>query len=47
MQHFLNNAHFTSGFTAEKPKPNSLVYLYDAEEENANWYSYDEITKNR
>ncbi|MDN3595723.1 M20/M25/M40 family metallo-hydrolase [Zunongwangia endophytica] len=36
-------AHFTSGFTAEKPKPNSLVYLYDAEEENANWYSYDEM----
>ena len=36
-------AHFTSEFTAERPKPNSLVYLYDADEDKANWYSYDEM----
>jgi len=38
---FMFYAHFTSEFTAERPKPNSLVYLYDADEDKANWYSYD------
>ncbi|WP_417884768.1 M20/M25/M40 family metallo-hydrolase [Zunongwangia sp.] len=36
-------AHFTADFTAERPKPNSLVYLYDADEDKANWYSYDKV----
>ena len=40
---FMFYAHFTSEFTAERPKPNSLVYLYDADEDKANWYSYDEM----
>ena len=36
-------AHFSSEFTSERPKPNSLVYLYDADEDIANWYSYDRM----
>ncbi|MFC6857812.1 M20/M25/M40 family metallo-hydrolase [Zunongwangia atlantica] len=36
-------AHFTSEFTSEKPKPNSLVYLFDADEDKANWFSYDSV----
>ena len=36
-------AHFTSEFTSEKPKPNSLVYLFDADEDKANWFSYDSM----
>ncbi len=34
-------AHFNSQFTAEKPKPNSLVYLQDSNTEQAYWLSYD------
>ncbi|MFD1094358.1 M20/M25/M40 family metallo-hydrolase [Salegentibacter chungangensis] len=36
-------AHFKSNFSAERPKPNSLVYLYDADAKKANWYTYDEL----
>ncbi|MDT0675194.1 M28 family peptidase [Autumnicola musiva] len=36
-------AHFKSDFSKERPKPNSLVYLYDADKNNANWYSYDKM----
>lgn len=36
-------AHFTSEFTSENPKPNSLVYLFDADEDKANWFSYDSM----
>ncbi|SFB80311.1 Peptidase family M28 [Zunongwangia mangrovi] len=40
---FMFYAHFTSEFTSEKPKPNSLVYLFDADEDKANWFSYDNM----
>ena len=40
---FMFYAHFTSEFTSEKPKPNSLVYLFDADEDKANWFSYDSM----
>lgn len=36
-------AHFYSDFTPERPKPNSLVYLKDLNENKANWYSYDKL----
>ena len=36
-------AHFNSDFNAERPKPNSLVYLQDLDEKSANWYSYDKM----
>lgn len=36
-------AHFKSTFTEERPKPNSLVYVYDADENEATWNSYDKI----
>lgn len=34
-------AHFKSGFTEDRQKPNSLVYLYDADTNSATWNSYD------
>ncbi len=40
---FFFTAHFKSGFTEERPKPNSLVYLYDADENSASWHSYDKM----
>ncbi|WP_081210390.1 M20/M25/M40 family metallo-hydrolase [Salegentibacter sediminis] len=36
-------AHFKSKFDEESPKPNSLVYLFDADENTAHWRSYDEM----
>lgn len=36
-------AHFKSSFSAERPKPNSLVYLLDADAQSASWNSYDRI----
>lgn len=36
-------AHFYSDFTPERPKPNSLVYLKDLDENTASWYSYDKM----
>lgn len=37
------SAHFKSEFNEERPKPNSLVYLYDANEKQAHWRSYDQL----
>ncbi|GAA4308928.1 M20/M25/M40 family metallo-hydrolase [Pontixanthobacter gangjinensis] len=34
-------AHYYSDFSPERPKPNSLVYLQDLDQDVANWYSYD------
>ena len=34
-------AHFKSSFTEERPKPNSLVYLFNADTSEASWNSYD------
>lgn len=36
-------AQVKSGFSAEYPKPDSLVYLYDADANSAHWYSYDRM----
>lgn len=36
-------AHFKADFSAERPKPNSLVYLLDRDREMATWNTYDEI----
>ncbi|MBJ7882094.1 M28 family peptidase [Gelidibacter salicanalis] len=36
-------AHFQSDFNEERPKPNSLVYLYDADTDAAHWATYDKI----
>uniref|UniRef100_UPI0030DC851F peptidase M28 n=1 Tax=uncultured Salegentibacter sp. TaxID=259320 RepID=UPI0030DC851F len=37
-------AHFKADFTKEHPKPNSLVYLFDADKNTTNWYSYDKMS---
>ena len=36
-------AHYYSDFSIERPKPNSLVYLQDQDENVSNWYSYDRM----
>lgn len=36
-------AHFQSDFNEERPKPNSLVYLYDADKDVAHWATYDTV----
>lgn len=39
----LISAQFNSKFTAENPKPNSLVYFLDADTNEALWATYDEV----
>lgn len=39
-------AHFKSGFTDERQKPNSLLYVYDADTNSSNWLTYDTILDN-
>ncbi|MGA8853480.1 MAG: M20/M25/M40 family metallo-hydrolase [Christiangramia sp.] len=36
-------AHFYSDFNSERPKPNSLVYLKDVDNNTSTWYSYDKV----
>lgn len=38
---FIIIAHFQSNFTEERPKPNSLVYFLDYEQQKAYWGTYD------
>lgn len=38
---FFVDAHIHSGFKEGKAKPNSLLYIYDADEGKANWATYD------
>ncbi len=40
---FLISAHTKSDFSKERPKPNSLVYLLDADDNTAAWATYDDI----
>ena len=40
---FFIKAHLTSNFTAERQKPNSLVYYYDADTDETYWATYDKI----
>ena len=37
------SAHFNSGFKLEKPKPNSLVYVLDHDNQTASWATYDDL----
>lgn len=37
-------AHFKSDFNEKRPKPNSLVYLFDADHHTATWNTYDKLT---
>jgi len=40
---FLISAHMNSGFSEERPKPNSLVYLMDTDSNSAIWATYDQM----
>ena len=40
---FFIAAHLKSGFTEDNPKPNSLIYLYDADKNTAIWATYDQL----
>ena len=40
---FLLLAHFKADFDEERPKPNSLVYVYDADNDTALWATYDHL----
>lgn len=40
---FLILAHFKSGFNSENPKPNSLVYVLNADDNSAMWATYDTV----
>lgn len=39
----LLSAHFNSGFTNDSPKPNSLVYALNADDNTAIWATYDDL----
>ena len=41
---FLLQAHLTSDFTKGKARPNSLLYVYDADRDKAWWTTYDKTT---
>ncbi|NNK83472.1 MAG: M28 family peptidase [Flavobacteriaceae bacterium] len=43
---FLISAHFNSSFTAERQKPNSLVYVLDIDTNKATWATYDTMLDN-
>jgi hypothetical protein len=43
---FFIKAHFQSDFEKGKGKPNSLVYIYDADNNKANWATYDKVLDN-
>ncbi len=34
-------AHFNSNFSEDRPKPNSIVYMLDADNNSAKWITYD------
>ena len=43
---FLLVAHFKSSYTADRPKQNSLLYVYDSDTNTANWATYDHVLDN-
>jgi len=43
---FFISAHFTSDFSEERQKPNSLIYYQDADKEVSYWVTYDKILDN-
>ena len=40
---FLINTHFTSDFSSDRPKPNSLIYYQNADSGENYWATYDKI----
>lgn len=38
---FFGKAHFQSGFSADTPKPNSLLYVLNTDNNTAQWVTYD------
>ncbi|MEP5340977.1 MAG: M28 family peptidase [Algibacter sp.] len=40
---FLISAHINSNFTKDTPKPNSLLYILNADDNTAKWVTYDNI----
>ncbi|MCK0144446.1 M28 family peptidase [Arenibacter sp. F26102] len=40
---FLLSAHLNSDFSDENAKPTSLVYIFDADKETAEWATYDKV----
>lgn len=40
---FFVKAHLNAEFTENQPKPNSLVYFYDADSNEAAWGTYDKV----
>ncbi|MFD0862883.1 M20/M25/M40 family metallo-hydrolase [Sungkyunkwania multivorans] len=44
--YYFGKAHFSSDFNSERQKPNSLVYVLDADENEASWATYDNILDN-
>lgn len=40
---FLIKAHAEADFSSERPKPNSLIYLTDLDEQTASWNTYDKL----
>lgn len=43
---FFIKAHLNSGFTKHTPKPNSLVYILNANDSSAKWATYDHLLDN-
>ncbi|WP_242120809.1 M20/M25/M40 family metallo-hydrolase [Aestuariivivens sediminicola] len=41
--YFIISAHGHSDFSSERPKPNSLLYVFDADDSTAVWATYDKI----
>ena len=39
--YYMISAHVSSDFTVERPKPNSLLYVLDSDNNTAKWMSYD------
>jgi hypothetical protein len=37
------NAHLKADFSDERPKPSSLLYVYDANTQSAKWATYDKV----
>ena len=40
---FLFDAHFTKGFDTDNPKPSSLLYVLDEDENTAQWATYERV----
>ncbi len=43
---YFGKAHLSASFSKDNKKPNSLLYLYDKEENSASWLTYDKMPDN-